>query len=108
MLDGNRLMWGYELTDYFLSGETILSSDCSQILFITYALVSLAIPILLGIFYYINDLLVIWDELTLNQTIPTLMAEGVLVINVLVSFLVLSSYNRSVVRSIYPTIPISF
>lgn len=98
-------MWGYELTDYFLSGETILSSNCSKILFINYALVSLAIPILLGLFYYINDLLVIWDELTIHQTIPTLIAEGVLVINVIVSFMVLSSsYNRSAARSFYPTI----
>lgn len=101
-------MWDYELTDYFLSGETILQSDCSLILLTNYALVSLAIPILLGVLYYINDLLVIWDELTIYHTVPTLIAEGVLVINVIVSFIVLSSSNKSAIKSFYPAVTVGF
>lgn len=94
-------MLGYELTS-LVSGEAILSSDCSLLLLLNYALVSLAIPILLGVLYYINDLLVIWDEMTIYHTVPTLMAEGILFINILVSFVVLSSYNKSISKSFYP------
>lgn len=87
-------MWEYEQLTNLLKGETVLSSNCSMLLLLNYALVSLTVPLVLLTLYYINDLLVVWDELTVHYTVPSLVAEGILFVNLLVSFVLLSTYNN--------------
>lgn len=78
-------MWEQEI-------QELSYGEGSLIILIIIFLIYLAIPYILLVLYYVNQLLVVWDEWTVYYTVPNLVAESILFVNILVSFVVLYSH----------------
>lgn len=87
-------MLGYELASTIIENN-LLSSTCSLHLLSHLLIVSLLLPALLLALYYINEWLVVWDELTLYRTVPQVITEGLIFLNMFMAFLVLTSYKTT-------------
>ena len=74
-------MLGQEIS-HLLCGDISFSSESCFLLFMNCLTVSVLVPLFLLVLYYVNDLLIIWDQLTIQLTVPSLVAEGLLFINI--------------------------
>lgn len=85
------------MTDWVWESEisALSSGNSGWLLLLTfYAFISVSVPIVLIVVYYINELLVIWDEGTIQHTVPGIVAESVLFFNILVASIVLYAHSR--------------